>query len=392
MSTNTAVAKDQKPVFEITKYIGSDTFKGEVAKCLPKHLTPERFARISLTCIRKTPKLAQCTQESLLGCLMQLSQFGLEPDGRRAYLIPFENRKAGTVECTLIVSYMGLAELVMRSGLVSTIHADVVREGDIFEYSMGVLADHVPWFLRRDHEKPDDEGQVYAAYATVLNKDGTRQCVVMSVSEIEKIRSMSRGKDQDPWRIHWNEMAKKTTFRRLSKWLVLSAEVREAAEVEDEDDVVETTATRKQPLRISEIVEAAEGAVESELLDDRRSVEPESKEEPKVEEAKPKKSKKLIDDDVTDPSVVTAPKRTTFKVCCDFVDELTMNERNGMKYVGKGESAGVLMFTLPNGETLSFGDGACSEGSVDTLQSDAKERIEAIVTRAIQMAERREAK
>ena len=38
-------------------------------------------------------------------------------------------------------------------------------------------------------------------------------------SEIELIRSRGRAKDNGPWVTDWNEMAKKTVFRRLSKWL-----------------------------------------------------------------------------------------------------------------------------------------------------------------------------
>ncbi len=40
-----------------------------------------------------------------------------------------------------------------------------------------------------------------------------------------------------PWESDWGEMAKKTVFRRCSKWLTLSPEIREAAE--RDDDVID---------------------------------------------------------------------------------------------------------------------------------------------------------
>jgi recombination protein RecT len=208
--------------------IESSKFKDQIAAALPKHLTSDRFVRVLLTATIKVPKLAECTQASVFKSIFDCAAMGLEPDGRRAHLIPYENRRAGTVECQLIIDYKGLAELAMRSGAVAYLHADVVREGDVFDYSMGELRSHVPHFLRRDDHKPEQSGKVFAAYALVRMKDGTAKAEVMSRDDIEAIRSRSRAGGSGPWVTDWNEMAKKTAFRRLSKWLPLSPEIRDA--------------------------------------------------------------------------------------------------------------------------------------------------------------------
>lgn len=241
----------------LIELIASPGFKDQMAMVLPKHLTPDRMARIAITMMRKVPKLQKCTQESLLGALMTLSQFGLEPDGRRAHLIPFENRKEGTVECQLIIDYKGLAELALRSGLVATLHADVVHEGDVFEYDRGQIAKHIPWFLRTDAGKPKAAGKVFAAYAMVVNKDRTEKCEVMSLDEIEGIRRRSRAGSSGPWVTDWNEMGKKTVFRRLSKWLVLSPEFREAVDADD-DQMIETTAVTVSRQTLADLVATPE--------------------------------------------------------------------------------------------------------------------------------------
>lgn len=218
---------------QLRVWLTGDAFREQVKMSLPAHLKPERFIRVALTAMTRTPDLAKCTQESFFKCLLDLSAAGLEPDGRRAHLIPYRNNKAGTTECTLIIDYKGLVELIMRSGLVSSIHADVVCDADVFEYNMGEITKHTINFR-------EPRGKVYAAYATCRMKDGTSKTEVMTVEEIERIRKRSRAGQSGPWVTDWNEMAKKTVFRRLSKWLPLSAEFRDA--VEKDDDVLDTQA------------------------------------------------------------------------------------------------------------------------------------------------------
>ena len=230
----TVATVPDKKTLTIRQQLESPAFADAVRKALPRHLTPDRFVRVAVTAMTRTPKLAQCDQASFFGALLTLSQLGLEPDGRRAHLIPFENRKRGVTECQLIVDWKGLAELAMRSGIVANLHADVVRRGDVFEYSAGKLTRHVPHFLRVDAEKPAEAGEIFAAYAVAEFKDGTSKADVLSVAEVEAVRNRSRAGQSGPWVTDWNEMAKKTAFRRLSKWLPLSPEFRDALEADDE--------------------------------------------------------------------------------------------------------------------------------------------------------------
>lgn len=243
MSEQTQLATTQTNKPELRARLESNAFRDAVAQALPKHLTSDRFVRTAITAMTRTPKLAQCEQASFFGALMTLSQYGLEPDGRRAHLIPFENHKRGVIECQLIIDYKGLAELAMRSGLVSNIHADVVRTGDVFVYSMGRVRDHVPWFLRTDSQKPKDRGDVIAAYAIAEFKDGTTKSDVMEADDVEAVRRRSRAGNAGPWVTDWNEMAKKTVFRRLSKWLPLSPEFRDAVDVDDEESAIDVKTT-----------------------------------------------------------------------------------------------------------------------------------------------------
>lgn len=219
MTTGTAVtATKPDSKNDIRSLITSDSAKKQFAMALPKHLTIDRFVRVALTAFNKTPKLADCTRESLLACLLDCSSLGLEPDGRKAHLIPYGDK------CTLIVDYKGLVELARRSGEISDVHADVVCENDFFEYSFGTDGKlvHRPALKAR--------GKAIGAYAFVKLRDGGSSYDVMNVDEIEKVRKISRAANASAWKDHWDEMAKKTIFRRLSKWLPVSSEFMDAIE------------------------------------------------------------------------------------------------------------------------------------------------------------------
>ncbi len=222
-----AIATQQKESKTTADLLKSDAFKGRIETALPKHLTADRMIGVALTTLQRTPLLAKCTQASFFNAMLSLSQFGLEPDGRNAHLIPFKNNKTGQYEVQLILDYKGLVELAMRSGKVANIHADVVCENDEFEYNMGEVKTH-----KVDFRKP--RGDVYAVYCVCTFKDGTKKAEAMSREEVEAIRRRSRAGQSGPWVTDWAEMSKKTVFKRLSKWLPLSPEFRDAVQRDDD--------------------------------------------------------------------------------------------------------------------------------------------------------------
>ena len=205
---------------DLKTLINSDAMRDQFARALPKHLTAERFSRVAITALTRTPKLQDCTPASLMKCLLDLSAMGLEPDGRRAHLIPY-----GT-EATLIIDYKGLIELIRRSGDVVSIRAETVCERDDFSWSNGEVTHAVNW--------REDRGEIQAVYAVAVMKSGEKQTAVMTTKEVEAIRSRSRSGNNGPWKTDWAEMAKKTAVRRLSKMLPISSEIMRHVERDDD--------------------------------------------------------------------------------------------------------------------------------------------------------------
>lgn len=223
--TTTAMTpeKPQQDFSQLTirQVLTTAAFKEQVSRALPKHMNADRMARVALTALTRTPKLADCDQASFLKCMMDLSAWGLEPNGREAHLIPFYNNKRGCMECQLIIDYKGIVELIRRTGLVSVIHADTVCDKDEFEYDRGQLITHKP-----NYREP--RGPMYAVYALIRFKDGAEQCTVMTMDEVQAIRKRSKSANNGPWVTDFDQMALKTVFKRLSKWISLSPEIRDA--------------------------------------------------------------------------------------------------------------------------------------------------------------------
>jgi recombination protein RecT len=204
--------------------------RGQIMAALPRHMTAERMIRVCNTAVQKTPQLLDCEPRSLIGAIVQASQLGLEPDGTlgHAYLIPFNNRKTGKVECQFIPGYKGLIELARRSSQISTIYAQVVHSNDEWDFAFGLEP-------RLTHTPTDGEpGAMIAVYAVARLRDGGAQFEWLWKREVDAIRASSRAGNSGPWVTHYDEMAKKTALRRLCKLLPTSPELARAVSLDEQ--------------------------------------------------------------------------------------------------------------------------------------------------------------
>ena len=203
-----------------------------LSKALPGFIPTDRFIQTVLTMVNKNPKLLECTQASLFGALFQSATLGVLPDSvlGQAYLIPYNNRSKGIVECQFILGYKGLRELAMRTGQVKRFQARSVYEKDFFKYAFGLdeVLEHTP--------SDGDRGNLTHVYAIIEFTNGGRMFDVMEKSAVEKIRLGSPGKNSDPWTKYYSEMAEKTVLRKLSKAAPLSPEFNRAVELDEAAD------------------------------------------------------------------------------------------------------------------------------------------------------------
>ena len=211
-----------------------EKFKPQMQAALPRHLSPDRMLRLVMTCVASEPKLLECTRESLIGAVIQLSQLGLEPGVLgHAYLLPFRDNKSNTMKVNLIPGYKGLLKLARNSGLILNVQANVVYKQDTFEYELG-LTPHLKHIPTDEAVKPAD---LRYAYAIVGIKGATEpQWDVMNRREILDVKRSSRAADFGPWVTHEAEMWKKTVLRRICKLLPASVELQTAIALDEAAD------------------------------------------------------------------------------------------------------------------------------------------------------------
>lgn len=201
--------------------------QGEIMKAIPRGIDAQRFVRAALTVFARTPKLLDCTQNSVLGAVMQAAQLGLEldPGMGQAYLVPYGR------ECVMITGYQGLVALAMRTPDVKSVIARAVYEKDFFEYELGLNER----LVHKPTADPEKGTLTYVyAIAKLVDRDGMVPVFeVMSAKEVNAIRARSRAKDSGPWVTDYEMMARKTGVRRLSKWLPKSTDFGRAIAAED---------------------------------------------------------------------------------------------------------------------------------------------------------------
>lgn len=182
---------------------------------LPPSITPDRLMRTVMMSVEKTPKLMQCSVQSIVNAATTAAVLGLECDGvtGQGYLVPY-----GGV-ATFQIGYKGYNTLGARAGY--TITGSVVREGDAFAYELGSdpYVKHKPSKVRG--------GRIVGAYAIARSNDRPPIIRYMDIDEIEDIKAKSQGakKDDSPWRdpkVGYPAMCEKTVKRRLARDMPMS--------------------------------------------------------------------------------------------------------------------------------------------------------------------------
>jgi recombination protein RecT len=207
MSDTSIVATQNKPPLVVLRE-RLEARKGELANAL-NDIKPDHFIRAVTTAAQMNPDIQACSFQSLWLACMRACRDGLLPDGREGAIVPYKSN------AQWIPMYQGLLKKFRQSGMAKWITSDVVREGETFEHWVDQTGEHFKHIPEGDESKP-----IIKVYAAALTTDGAFYVAVMSMTEINKIKAMSKAsRDDSPWKQWPGEMMKKTALRRLSKML-----------------------------------------------------------------------------------------------------------------------------------------------------------------------------
>jgi recombination protein RecT len=217
---NTAVAVQQNQPLTLQQAVAgvqreNEAMADQFKAALPAHIPVERFQRVIMTAVQNNTDLLKCERRSLWNAAMKAAQDGLLPDGREGAIVPYKN------QAQWLPMIGGLRKKVRNSGEIATWDVHAVYEKDHFEFELGDSP-----FIKHKPTLSGEKGKIIAVYSVATLKGGEKSRDVMSIADVEKIRTKSRGTNT-PWNdpIFYPEMCKKTVARRHSKVLPMSTDL-----------------------------------------------------------------------------------------------------------------------------------------------------------------------
>ena len=203
----------------------------------------QRFISSIVSAVQTNPALAECTNSSILSASLLGHSLNLpqSPQLGMFYLVPFKNKrkvlgedgKVRTVEvkeATFQISYRGMIQLAMRTGIYEKLHVTDVRAGELVSYDP--IMDEYKFKPELDIKKRTELPIVgYYSFFKYLN--GSRKDIYWSNEQIDahakKYSASYRNGWDSLWKTDFDAMAKKTMLRvLLNKWGTMSVEMERA--------------------------------------------------------------------------------------------------------------------------------------------------------------------
>lgn len=197
-----AATERQTPEQQIAKGI-NERLKRIEAVMPGEHVDAKRLAASVMVQIERTPALARCSVESIVGACLEVARADLELGSvtGEAWLIP----RGG--QCQFQIGYRGILKLARRTPGIASVVARAVFANDHFNYSYEPdVLEHKP--------ASGDRGELTHAYCRWTYRDGGRDFVVIDRDEIERRRKRGgNNSGSSPWVTDYAAMAAKSAVR-----------------------------------------------------------------------------------------------------------------------------------------------------------------------------------
>lgn len=220
---------------ELSIVLSSELERPSVMDALPSDFNRARFVQNTVALVQENEQLARMPQAKLVPALLKGAYLGLDFFSKECYAVPYGQ------QVQFMPSYTGMVKLAKRFSKrpLRDIYGHIVRDGDEFESGMEDGREYV-----RFKPKPFNDGPIVGAFAVAQFADGGIKVEVMSKTQLDAVKRMSKAQSGTAWKFFADEMYKKSVIRRLCKGIDLDMENVEQARImqaEDEPQEVEVT-------------------------------------------------------------------------------------------------------------------------------------------------------
>ena len=205
----------------VTKRVQQFISTGELH--LPANYSPENAMKAAWLILQETvdkdkkPALQVCTRESVYNALLDMAVQGLNPNKKQGYFIVYGRK------LLFQRSYFGTMAVCKQVADAKDVYAQVVWEGDEFEY--GIQGSRKYVILHK--QRLENVGKnIVAAYCTIEFNDGTTHTDIMTWAQIQKAWSKSKmnpEKDGSTHKEFPEEMARRSVINRTCKKYINSS-------------------------------------------------------------------------------------------------------------------------------------------------------------------------
>lgn len=197
----------------LKEFLKQDNVIKEFAKLVKD---PANFIMSAITTIQQDKGFADVDRNSILFGLMNAAILKLPINNNfgLAYLIPYRDNRSNKTFAQFQIGYLGFVNLAIRSGLVKTIAATEVYDGQIKKWDPlhGYEFDFSP------EAKRSNNIIAYVSYIQLLN--GYEKYELMTYEEMQAFKrkySKAFRNNSGPWLTNELEMSKKTVLKRILK-------------------------------------------------------------------------------------------------------------------------------------------------------------------------------
>lgn len=197
------------------------------AEALPSHITPEQFKAVLIRAAMGDPNLLIADRVSFFEAALAAAIDGLMPDKKEGAMVVYNTKiKEGGKDVWIkkvqwLPMIRGIFTKVYNTGKVKSATVGIVYGGDQFRAWTDDDGEH----LQYEAADKQDRKLVRRYFAQVVMKEGGGFVEEMWPQDIEKVKATSKTASSGPWVDWYEEMAKKTVFKRLAKRLPISRDL-----------------------------------------------------------------------------------------------------------------------------------------------------------------------